>query len=136
MKEVYAELSVQSDVLTPERISSMLGMACDDSCVKGALKPPHNVVRYKHHCWSVQTHLPPEATVEEHLADLLERLEPVKGTLEEMSAEAEVKVACVIYTPEAENMLFDPRTIATIAEMGAWFWIDLYVIPEDESSAA
>jgi hypothetical protein len=132
-KETYAELSVQSDILTSEQVTSILGIPCDKGWVKGTPVPPRNVARHPHHGWNIRTFLSKEATLEDHIADLAERLAPMKEKVKQVSNEADVLFCCVIYTTEAERpaLVFDRKVIAAIADMGAGFWIDMYLFPED-----
>jgi hypothetical protein len=85
-ERVYAELSIQSDILTPDEITSILGISADDAWVKGDLMPSRKVARrYPHHGWSIKMSLPEEATMEDHVQGLLQRLEPVKDKVKQDS---------------------------------------------------
>lgn len=136
-RETYAELLIRSDLLTSEAMASLLGVPGDRQWVKGAYIPPRKVARYHQHGWSMRTKLhQKDATPEANIIALLDRIEPFKGKVRSITTQADVLVVCVVYATTAESMVFAAKTIAAIAEMGAGFWIDLYVLPEDGDEEA
>jgi hypothetical protein len=129
--EYYADLSIQSDTLTSEEITSILGMSGDRTWVKGSLIPPGNASRYPHHGWVIRTSSS-EEDVEEHVNSLLERLETVKNKVRQISEQADVLLGCVMKRTYCNpSLILGTKVLAAIADMGAGLWVDVYVFPED-----
>lgn len=71
-----------------------------------------------------------DASLDQHLAALLLRTKPVATTIKWLSERNTVEVWCAIYTRDAPPLFFDKNVVEGIANLGANFDIDLYLLPE------
>ncbi|HEY8035567.1 MAG TPA: DUF4279 domain-containing protein [Methylobacter sp.] len=71
-----------------------------------------------------------EASLDQHLEALLLRTKPVATKIKKLSERNIVEVWCAIYTDSAPPLFFDSNIVDGIANLGANFDIDLYLLPE------
>lgn len=83
-------------------------------------------------CWELKSKLRTNASVEEHIVSLLDRLRPFREDIRNISRLAEVKISIGAeyyhYNPEIE---LEPSVMAQIAELGAKLWLDIYSFERD-----
>ena len=70
-----------------------------------------------------------EAPLDQHLAALLLRTKSIAATIKSLSERNTVEVLCAIYTESTPSLFFDKNIIEGIANLGADFDIDLYLLP-------
>ena len=132
-EEVFSELGIFSQTLTPDQVNSILGIKCDKSYLIGDLRE-HTIIREKKNGWIVRSRLPRSFALEEHVADVLTRVSPAIDKIRHMAEQADVAVqfGCVIYTRQRPALNFSKEVVATICSLGASIDIDLYLLPEED----
>ncbi len=73
-----------------------------------------------------------EASLDQHLAALLLRTNSVAATIKGMSEQNTIEVLCAIYAKSVPSLYFESNIVEGIANLGANFDIDLYLLPEKE----
>jgi hypothetical protein len=124
--ETYVRLKVRSRNLSPDQISSAIGMPYDKAWKTGDGRDKTIIVE-KDNGWIVHSGLPEHDDLEMHMDALLKRLAPFKQRIAAISAEGDVvEFSCVIYSQTAPALWFSKETISAIALMGASLDVDLY----------
>ncbi len=104
----------------------MLGLACDKSWRIGD-KRAHTIIDEKNNGWIVNSGLPKTASLEEHMQQLLQRLEPYKDRIKLLSSDDNIEFSCVIYATTMPALNFDNGIVEQLNQFGASLDIDLYV---------
>lgn len=123
-----AAFRIISDELDTDKINSLLGIKPDHSHKKGDAnnrrsKSGKLIVGpvYKTGLWSINSTLPETSSLEEHLISLLDRLDPVGGTIKQLSAEGyRVDIFCGYFFKPGVQGGFDisPNTLERMGKMG------------------
>ena len=137
--ETYAELRISSRTLTPEQISSGVGLEADKARKMGEPRASSkgyegSPIYEKETRWVLRSTLPSGERVEAHIEDLSERIEPVAEAIRALADDNTVTFACVIYADSEEDYnpeVFVPRsTVEFLSALGANFWVDAYFVAE------
>jgi Domain of unknown function (DUF4279) len=118
--------------LDPDEITKSLGLVPDHKHhtgdhIRGNPERP----QYKHGMWSISSTLQPEALFEEHLDDLLRRLEPKTSEIKYLSSQVTVDFFCSLF--DQNGFQLSPSILARIAGLGAMFGVDIYSADPNES---
>lgn len=129
----HAQLTVVSDVLDAEAITRRLGISPDESWARGAVN--HGRTQ-KHHGWSVRSRVPAASAAEDHLTDVLRRLEPAAAKIRELARDPDVEsVRCWIMR-RGDNwnpgLSFTRELVASLNDLGVGLEIDIYVAGSEE----
>lgn len=123
-------MKVLSEKLSVEEITNRIGIECDHSWKIGDQRPK-TIIKERNNGWIVQSGLEKEASLEEHVQDLLGRLDSVGDRIKEVSHHEEVEFSCVVYSEEIPTLFFEKATMAKISALGASLDIDLYRLPSE-----
>ncbi len=139
--EVRAELSIRSRHLTPEQIGSHVGLEADVTRRKGDQRGSYEgrPVFEKETRWTVRSGLAPTQSLEDHTAELSERLEPVADKIRALAQNNDVSFACVIYADSEDGYnqeIFLPKALVSlISALNASFWADVYFLSDTGGSS-
>lgn len=128
--EVIVRLVIRSQDLSPEEITSAVGLRCDQSWVSGQRRGP-TIILQTDNGWVVGSGLPRTSPLEDHVDSLLRRLAPIAEKVKELSTRNAVEVSVVIYAENEPALSFESRTLNVLAGMGASLDIDLYIMRGD-----
>lgn len=127
--ETIVRLKVLSVVLTPEQITKELGIACDKSWLAGNTRA-HTIIKETTNGWILDSGLPPTLPLEAQLETFLKRLMLYSLKIRTLSMHSTVELSCVIYARTPPPLYFSSSIIFSLAELGASFDIDLYMLGE------
>ena len=130
--ETIVELMIVSTHYAPADISKAIGLEPDRSWRIGDRKGK-SAMTQKANGWVLAAGDSRSIPLDFQIASLLERLRPVSRRVREMSTQARVVFACVIYTQERPTLAFSNAVISEIAALGASFEIDLYWVADNQS---
>ena len=123
--ETYVRLMVISQTLTPEDITSSIGLTCDSSWKTGDYRGKTIIIE-KDNGWVIGSGLSTDVQLDDHVEHLLKMLEPFSENFKYISNEHSVLFSCVIYSKEVPALYFTADTISSINALGASLDIDLY----------
>jgi hypothetical protein len=131
--EFYAKLSIFSETLTPDKVSSILGLNCDKGYEIGDIVRPHGIVHRKENQWLIYSRVPRNAPLQDHVKDVLGRVAPVMEKIGNIAdqPDTEVELGCVIHAIEEPPLFFTREQVAIIFKMGASIDVDLYFWQKD-----
>ena len=127
--ENIVRLKILSHTLTPEAITAIIGLQCDQWWRDGDVRK-HTIIIEKNNGWILHSGLPRTVDLDTHVKALLDTLEPVKEAVRGLSITEVVELSVVIYSPSSLSfpaISFDAATICRMTELGAGLDIDLYV---------
>ncbi|MFC1941653.1 DUF4279 domain-containing protein [Chloroflexota bacterium] len=132
--EIYAELVILSDTLTPDQVNSCLDMKYDKSHLKGDTIQP-STIRTKRNAWIIYSRVPRNTPLQAHIEDLLDRVSPIIQKIRNIADQPNVEVEfnCVVSTIDRPAMFFTKEQVAAICKMGASIDIDLYLQPRQQA---
>jgi hypothetical protein len=120
--------TVTGSTLDPDEITRITGLQpakiwhIGDTIGKGGRK-------YKENGWKLDSGLERSKSLDDHLAALLAKIEPVLAALSKLDASYYKELACVIEAYCANpGMHFDRNMITLLAQLGAEIDIDLYCL--------
>ncbi len=133
--ESYTRLGIFSPILTPEEVDSALGIKCDKSYHSGDLRKP-TIIREKKNGWIINSRLPRDASLEDHIKDLLSRVSGLEDKIRELADRpgVEAEFTYVVFTNERLILFFPRKVVDTFFRMGVDLDIDFYILPEDEDA--
>ena len=122
-----AGLRIFGDTLPPEAIGPTLGLAATRMHLKGELlSPKHKAVRRKS-SWHLDSPLPDDSNMVDHLKWLLDSLEPKRDVVKELCKQYEVDFFCGFSSGHGQGgFTLDTVTLARLAELGVPLALDLY----------
>ncbi len=124
--EVFAQLKITSNELTPKEIESQLGIPCDRSWLKGDLRL-NTLIKEKSNGWVIESKLDRSEEIQEHISNILDRLQEITSRIVSLSPRATVLLSCAIYSDETPSLYFDKNMVKKISSIEADFDIDLYI---------
>jgi hypothetical protein len=127
--EFYAKLGIYSDSITPDEVTSLLGIRCEKSYQEGDLiVRPHATLRQQQNAWIIYSQCPGNSALEDHVKDLLARVSACLDKIKNISDHpgTTVELGCVFYSKNAPPLFFTKDMISTLARMGAEIDIDMY----------
>jgi hypothetical protein len=130
---IIVRLKILSVIHTPDQITSITGMRCDRSWLVGDKRGKTTIVE-KCNGWILNSKLPKDACLVDHVENVLEQAAPVASMIRTLAENAEVELSCVIYSFSPPALNFKSEVIERINSLGASLDIDLYRL-EDKYSA-
>ena len=127
--EFYATLGIYSDTLSPDQVTSLLGIGCDKGYRKGdPIVRPHATLREKQHAWIIHSQSPKDAPLEEHINELLARVSSSIDEIKNISDQpgTTVQLGCVFYSKHEPPLFFTKDMINALCRMGAEIDVDMY----------
>lgn len=122
-----AGLRIFGETLRPEGIGPMLGLTATRTHLKGELlSAKHKTVRRKS-SWHLDSPLPDDSDMVDHLKWLLDSLEPKRDVIRELSREYDVDLFCGFSSGSGQGgFALDSVTLARLSELGVPLLLDLY----------
>jgi hypothetical protein len=127
--EFYAKLGIFSTLLTPGQVTSILGLECDESKLKGTkIVRPHAILEIKKNAWIIYSRIPKDSPMEKHVMDVLERVSLVIDKIKSISdqPDTEVELGCVFHSKKEPPLFFTKDMISILSQMGAHIDVDMY----------
>ena len=126
--EFYTRLRIFSDKLTPDQLSSRIGIQHEWAKVKGDPKRPGVPIYHKQNIWAIRSQISRDKPINEHIDDLLKRIIPVIDILKEISVEQGnyIEFGCILRSEEEPSLFITKEQIQIISKIGADIDIDLY----------
>ncbi len=125
----HVRLKILCERLTPEDIAAATGFDPDRFWKIGDFRGRTTAKEVKNG-GVVESRLPEEAPLHDHICALLSRLESFRPRILQISNSTEVQFSCAIYAPSLPALFFEKDIIAKIASLGACLDVDLYIIPD------
>jgi hypothetical protein len=130
IREAHVSFGLFGDALVPQRVTDLLGLPPTHAHARG---DPHPIrtnpdLRWRSGAWMLDSQQSPNAPLEQHLQDLLDRLEPSAEAIRELVAEglrASFSCGCFL-EKENEGTALRPRTLGRIASLDADVDLDIY----------
>jgi uncharacterized protein DUF4279 len=134
-----ASLIVLSADLSPSEITELIGIPPDEAHTKGAPQTPQSSYGWKYHSWQVHSRSHEMTPPEDHLASLLERVEPFAERIAALARSGQVEPLRVWISHHIENynpgLSIDPGLLARVAQLGASLDLDIYAEEFDDDEA-
>jgi Domain of unknown function (DUF4279) len=134
--ETIVRIKILSDTLSPEEISRRLRREPDRSWNKGTADPKVSRNMSKFNAWILNSGLPKDVPIENQVAALLEKVQPVAREILEISATETVDFSCVVYSDAEPPIYFDNKTLSAITSLGANLDVDLYLQTQTHESSS
>ncbi|MBP7142708.1 MAG: DUF4279 domain-containing protein [Opitutaceae bacterium] len=128
-EEIIVRLKILSVTHTPDQITSLSGLRCDRSWLVGDKRGNTKIVE-KCNGWILNSSLTKDASLVDHIENVLELAAPVAGKIRALSEHAEVELSCVIYSFSPPALNFESTIIERISSLGASLDIDLYQLED------
>ena len=126
-----AYFSVSGD-FDPAEITALLGMAPSDSWKKGDVSPKTRLER-KCGRWSLYSRLTGASSLEEQIADVIQRLEPHVEAISDLGTKFETVMQLVGYFHSYyPGFALDQETIVKLARLRLGIDCDFYYLYSDE----
>jgi hypothetical protein len=132
MMDSFVRLKITLGSDSESEIQELNKLLPDRIWSPGDMRPNTKIIEKSIGC-IFSSGLEKEASLDQHLAALLLRTKSVATSIKRMSERNTVEVWCAIYTQSAPPLFFDHNIVEGIANLGANFDIDLYLLPEKES---
>ncbi|MCE5311746.1 MAG: DUF4279 domain-containing protein [Nitrospiraceae bacterium] len=125
--KTFVRLKIISDSLTPTDIQSVVGISCDKSWKIGDFRA-NTIINEKNNGYIVDSGLSIQASLEEHLRNLLLKVTPYSQGIKSLSDDNIVEFSCVMYLEDNERpaIYFEKEIVNEINKLGASLDIDLY----------
>lgn len=130
---IYVRLKILSLAHTPDQITSITGLRCDQAWLAGEKRKETRIVE-KCNGWILNSSLTKDASLVDQIENVLEQALPAAAKIRALSEHAKVELSCVIYSCIQPALNFERATIERICSLGASLDIDLYRL-EDEHPA-
>jgi hypothetical protein len=126
----FVQLTVLSASQTPGVLQESIGLAADIAWTKG--EPREHGGVHGQHGLRYGSGLGPQATLNEHLARLIERLSSSAGEIRALVGCGDVMISCALYR-EASNIgvFVDADLLERISALGASLDLDIYSLTDD-----
>jgi hypothetical protein len=130
--EFRAKLGIFCDTLSADEITKFIGIESD----KSYLKDDHRgktTIRQKENGWIIYSTIGRDAPLEDHVNNLLERINNHTDKIAEIARKpnVEVELGCTIWTGDRPSLFFTQKHISVLHKIGASIDIDLYVKSEE-----
>jgi hypothetical protein len=114
--------------LKPEEVTRVLGIRPDESGHRGDPRGSKTPLVYKAGWWRIKTEISEDASLNEQIRLLLDRVDSQKESLKTLAVDCELEFGCVVYFDEhAPDLHIESDTLQAMAELGAHFDIDAYL---------
>jgi hypothetical protein len=124
---VFVSMDVESERMTSEQIAEMIGLEADRSWRIGDKRGRSQILETTNG-WSVSSGLDEGANLDDHIAALLKRVQPVAGGIARLSGQVSVEISCAVYAVRPPALAFPPRVVQQLADLKTGLDIDLYII--------
>lgn len=127
---VYLRIIDGKYLSLPEEITTITGIQPTRIWHKGDIRPK-TIIREKENGWELQSKLPKEKPLIEHVEHLLSSIEQSHELFKTITARYYTELSCVVYFDESESLPeihFDSNLIKKLAELNVSIDIDLYGI--------
>jgi hypothetical protein len=134
-----ASFRLFGDTLNPQVVSEQLGLAPTTAGAKGELRPSRKkspALRWRTGSWILESRLPRSSKLDEHLRDVLDRLEAHAGEIRGFVAQghrADIFCGCFLDATN-EGTLLDPGTIRLLGLLGVPLGLDIYCLSDAPNS--
>jgi hypothetical protein len=129
MRKAHVFLAVLEFGQNPDAVSNLIGFVPTEVWVVGEPMAQHPEVSHRFSRWTYQSPLPLGATVEDHMAALLEVLETNTSGVKSVSARFPAHIGCAVYSADAtEGFHLSVPTLARISALGLSFDYEHYAI--------
>ena len=126
-QHVTVSLRIFSPELDPESVTRLLNLTPNHSHRLGDhIGGKSNRPTYKHGMWSISSALPPEASLEDQLNDLLALIESKLPEIRQLSASSTVDFSCGVM--DVIGFQLSPNTLARLTNFGVPFGVSIYCI--------
>jgi hypothetical protein len=131
ISEVSAAYLLTDFECEPDQISEVLGIQPTEICKKGELISKGSR-RHKQNAWELKIQIPDSEDLDEHIAELLNRLSQVWEKVINLNKLYYAEISCVVYSYEAQGpgLHLDKKTLKQIAELNAEIDLDYYSLYE------
>ncbi len=128
--ELYAVFGLCGTDLDPDRLTPLIGITPTRTFRIGDPLTRPAIGVCKQSGWVLKSDLPLSADLENHVKDVIERLQPGWAALVELGSRYEAHFSCVVhsYGGDRPAIYFDPDIVKRIAELNATIEVDLYVL--------
>lgn len=135
--DVYAALVLRGQALDPDKVSRLAGIAPSQSWRVGDLRVPQATIRHNDNGWFLKSEVPASASLEEHVRDVLRRIEPAWPVFVDLGARHTAVIECVVwsYGGDRPAITFTPDIVRQAAELHAAIDVDLYVLSRRPEAA-
>lgn len=131
-EEIIVRLKILSVTHTPDQITSITGLRCGRSWLLGDKRGTTTIVE-KCNGWILNSSLAKDASLVEHIEDVLAQAAPAAAEIRSLSEHSEVELSCVIYSFSPPALNFERAIIERICSLGASLDIDLYQLGNEHS---
>ncbi len=126
-----ASLIISGEQPPPDQISALLGLRPTRTHTRGESRTGRSGAVWDHSVWILRSPLSDDSEPSEHIAWILDVVEPRLGVLREISKAARVKLFCGFSSDNGQGgFTLDAAMLRRLAELGVPFVLDLYP-PED-----
>jgi hypothetical protein len=129
--KTIVRLKIISTNRTPEEIDELVGIRSHKSWHIGDRRPT-TIIQETNNGWVLNSEVSKSATLEAHIAQILDRVIPYAGRIHFLSEQDIVELSCVIYASASPALNFSNTVIQQISSLGASLDIDLYILPEED----
>ena len=114
----------------PGVVTSVLGIAPTTAWAKGDPLPRHPKARRTHSRWTLQSPLPLQAHVDDHIEALLSLLEPLTERIRDCAERFPTEFGCAIYYYQdfTPGIHFSEQAVQRTAALGLAIDLDLYFL--------
>jgi hypothetical protein len=128
-EQTTIRFKISSATLSPQDIEAKLGLKPDDFWKAGTARGAFGAVEKKHG-FVVDSKLPPNRSLEEHMKEMIQRLAPYAQKIGALGAAVEVEFACTIHRERAPRLKFLRDDIRWLGVMGARLDVDVFTVSE------
>ncbi len=124
-REVTVSFRIKGDDLEPTTITEKLRLTPDHTHRKGDLRKGNDNGVCRSGLWLLSSSIPRSEVLEQHLLDLLQRLEPHAAYLQSLQNQFEMDFYCGVF---GMNRGFDltPTTLRRVSDLGLVLGVELY----------
>lgn len=125
--ENHVALKIRSELLSPSDMEDLIGLKADKSWKTGDFRGKSKI-QEKMNGLLIGSRLGKSEDLENHILDLLSRITGHEAAIKKLSSANKVELSCAIYAGQVPALYFEKEVINKIAEIGASFDIDLYLV--------
>ncbi|MBI3552544.1 MAG: DUF4279 domain-containing protein [Elusimicrobia bacterium] len=126
---------IQSASLTAVDLASRLGLKPDRTWVKGAARGAFGAIE-KMHGLELESKLGPQASLNEHVQEMLKRLAACAVKIGEFGAQVSVEFTCTVARRRGPHVLFGRDELRWLAAMGAALDLDIQIVSDSPAPGA
>jgi Domain of unknown function (DUF4279) len=132
--DMHSEISTYfrlTGAFNPDEITAVVGIAPTKTHRAGDLISPRATMRYQNNVWRLDSSLDQSCDLEDHIKDVLERLQPGGAALINLCTQYAASIECVIssYGGDRPAIAFSRDLLKQVTALNAEIGVDLYVLP-------